>query len=362
MITERFLMILMLLALPLHVSSATFRVVVGPKGGTTCIFDYPTSPLSPADVRSLYQCTSIIFQSVLSRRHLHSIWEMFDYFNPYPHPGLHELRIEHIESPLFNAVLATLLSGRVRVQIHQVVINAWGSIDRHSLPPIQYCRPNLHRLMIPQCQLSDQMAKEMRLLLPGMEIISALSASGPASAQRSAMTPKPPSSKTQSVASGKKSATISGFGIESAPYYPGLVNMGNTCYLNSVVQTLFYLRPFRKSIFRTTLSVGTITNGLRNLFANLYERIEKGEWAVIRPTGFVPLVGRLWNQERVNEQNDAPEFMEWLLRRINEETGGSAGITNLYQGRLRKEISCTKVKCQSISHDLFQGKHFEFTF
>jgi ubiquitin carboxyl-terminal hydrolase 7 len=32
--------------------------------------------------------------------------------------------------------------------------------------------------------------------------------------------------------------------------YKGLFNEGTTCYLNSLLQTLFFIKPFRESIFK----------------------------------------------------------------------------------------------------------------
>mmetsp|Transcript_23773 Transcript_23773/g.94262 ORF Transcript_23773/g.94262 Transcript_23773/m.94262 type:complete len:156 (-) Transcript_23773:570-1037(-) len=38
-------------------------------------------------------------------------------------------------------------------------------------------------------------------------------------------------------------------------FYAGLRNQGNTCYLNSLVQTLYHVRPFRETVLRTCVSL-----------------------------------------------------------------------------------------------------------
>lgn len=36
---------------------------------------------------------------------------------------------------------------------------------------------------------------------------------------------------------------------EGSTIYKGLKNEGTTCYLNSMLQALFYIRPFRNAIY-----------------------------------------------------------------------------------------------------------------
>lgn len=38
--------------------------------------------------------------------------------------------------------------------------------------------------------------------------------------------------------------------VEKENPYKGLVNEGTTCYLNSLIQTLFFIRAFRNAIYQ----------------------------------------------------------------------------------------------------------------
>ena len=40
------------------------------------------------------------------------------------------------------------------------------------------------------------------------------------------------------------------FAEKSSPPFTGMTNQGATCYLNSLVQSLFFLSPFREAVFK----------------------------------------------------------------------------------------------------------------
>ena len=54
--------------------------------------------------------------------------------------------------------------------------------------------------------------------------------------------------------------------------YVGLINEGTTCYMNSLLQTLFLITSFRKAIYSIPISdtdEGKIPKALGKLFASL---------------------------------------------------------------------------------------------
>ena len=51
--------------------------------------------------------------------------------------------------------------------------------------------------------------------------------------------------------------------------YTGLVNEGTTCYLNSMLQTLFHLKYFRSMIFQMDGSDNQVIYGIQRIFYNL---------------------------------------------------------------------------------------------
>jgi len=59
--------------------------------------------------------------------------------------------------------------------------------------------------------------------------------------------------------------------IEYAPF-AGLVNLGATCYLNSLLQVLFHNGKFRRLVFKLPPALGGISFALQELFLTMSER------------------------------------------------------------------------------------------
>lgn len=66
--------------------------------------------------------------------------------------------------------------------------------------------------------------------------------------------------------------------IRSSAGYPGLVNLSNTCYLNSLTTQLFMNPRFREFILKLNLEDGSkqgLLFALRQLFADLQDGVNK---------------------------------------------------------------------------------------
>ena len=84
----------------------------------------------------------------------------------------------------------------------------------------------------------------------------------------------------------------------------GLVNEGTTCYLNSMLQTLFHLKCFRSMIFQMCGSDNQVIYGLQRIFYNLQTQKE-----AVRTAELLQAFG--WSREQRNVQQDVGEF--WML-------------------------------------------------
>uniref|UniRef100_A0A4W5PB90 ubiquitinyl hydrolase 1 n=1 Tax=Hucho hucho TaxID=62062 RepID=A0A4W5PB90_9TELE len=159
-------------------------------------------------------------------------------------------------------------------------------------------------------------------------------------------------------------------------HYFGLVNFGNTCYCNSVLQALYFCRPFREKILAYRSQPRRKEN-LLTCLADLFHSIanQKRKVGVIPPKKFIT---RLRKENELFDnymQQDAHEFLNYLLNTIadllqeerkQDKTNGrlangsldsqnhnsngpppSTWVHEIFQGTLTNETRC--LTCETIS-------------
>lgn len=149
-------------------------------------------------------------------------------------------------------------------------------------------------------------------------------------------------------------------------HYFGLVNFGNTCYCNSVLQALYFCRPFREKVLEYKArnkrsSKETLLTCLSDLFHNI--ATQKKKTGTVAPKKFI---ARLRKENEVFDnymQQDAHEFLNYLLNTIGDllsaEKGNNHNVNNngsgssntwvheIFQGTLTNETRC--LNCESLS-------------
>ncbi|XP_076831047.1 ubiquitin carboxyl-terminal hydrolase 38 [Brachyhypopomus gauderio] len=94
----------------------------------------------------------------------------------------------------------------------------------------------------------------------------------------------------------------------------GLVNLGNTCYMNSILQTLFMATDFRRHVLSLHLNGSTsLMKKLQLLFAFLAHT----QRAAYAPRSFLDASRPPWFT--VGSQQDCSEYLRFLLDRLHEE-------------------------------------------
>mmetsp|Transcript_1632 Transcript_1632/g.2593 ORF Transcript_1632/g.2593 Transcript_1632/m.2593 type:complete len:156 (+) Transcript_1632:43-510(+) len=95
----------------------------------------------------------------------------------------------------------------------------------------------------------------------------------------------------------------------------GLTNLGHTCYLNSVIQTLYMSKSFREGVLNSRFKKKSPGDALQGIFMLL----ESGEHVIVNPSPLADALGiDRWLQQ------DAQEFMLRLLGEVDNSIDSAA--------------------------------------
>ena len=147
---------------------------------------------------------------------------------------------------------------------------------------------------------------------------------------------------------------------------PGIQNMGNTCFMNSVLQCLTYTAPFANYILD-----GEHKSKCRQVgfcafceIGNHIMRALNGQENVIRPMVILKNLRFIAKQMSWGKQEDSHEFLRLLLDHIQKSCyKGITGLDNLskettiinqiFGGFLRSEVLCLKCHHRSSIYEPF---------
>ena len=146
----------------------------------------------------------------------------------------------------------------------------------------------------------------------------------------------------------------------------GLINTGNTCYINSILQSLahtphfltyFLYRKYLNDINTTHSDKSQLAEQLHDVFHSMWLSSTNNYNNAISPLQFIYTFNSLCKNFVMNEQHDASEFLTYLLDLLHECLNRIEykPYIEINESSYNQCITAFKQRDDSIITDLFQG-------
>lgn len=138
--------------------------------------------------------------------------------------------------------------------------------------------------------------------------------------------------------------------------YVGLVNQAMTCYLNSLLQTLYMTPEFRNALYRWEFD-GTEQDAAKSIpfqLQKLFLLLQTSSRPAIGTTDLTTSFG--WDSSEAWQQHDVQELCRVMFDALEhkfKKTNQSNLITQLYEGKLKDYVQCLECGSESAREDTF---------
>lgn len=124
--------------------------------------------------------------------------------------------------------------------------------------------------------------------------------------------------------------------------HPGLINLGNYCYLNAALQCLMRVTELTDYIKGSAETAkDPLIRHYRELLENISKQQSTGYAGAVQTSTFKRQVGAANMLFRNNNQHDSQEFLSFLIDHINDHTQKPPSIiSQLFEGTYRSTLEC----------------------
>ncbi|KAF7632539.1 Ubiquitin carboxyl-terminal hydrolase [Meloidogyne graminicola] len=143
---------------------------------------------------------------------------------------------------------------------------------------------------------------------------------------------------------------------ENGHRYVGLVNQASTCYLNSLIQTLYMTPEFRNAIYKWQFN-GSNAQEHKNIqfqLQKLFLTLQTNQKSSLETKDLTTSFG--WDSNEAYDQHDVQELCRVMfdaLERFWRKSSNSTTIQDLYEGTVEDYVKCLNCGTESMRKDIF---------
>lgn len=138
--------------------------------------------------------------------------------------------------------------------------------------------------------------------------------------------------------------------------YVGLVNQAMTCYLNSLLQTLFMTPEFRNALYRWEFK-GSKEDGCKSIpfqLQKLFLQLQTADKSAVETTRLTRSFG--WDSSEAWQQHDIQELCRVMFEALEQSFANTSQanlIDTLYQGKMKDYVRCLACDTENARMDSF---------
>jgi len=135
--------------------------------------------------------------------------------------------------------------------------------------------------------------------------------------------------------------------------FAGFKNQGATCYMNSLLQTLYTLGLFRKGVYEMPLPDELNSNNIAYALQKVFYDLQKGQ-GVVKTKKLTRSFG--WDTADAFTQHDVQELNRLLTGHLEDAMKKAKKpnfVSELFEGKLCNYIECVNVPFKSVKEEMF---------